>query len=131
VSSIEIVQYRAVTEKEGAIYVNFISWLCGRVWPRRTPFSIYHRGIKKADRRDHQGAIDDYTTAIEMPDTPEYMIAMALYNRALAHVSSGDNQKGIEDLNAVLRTDKTPVNVKTATRQKLARTEARARKGDS
>lgn len=111
--------------------MKIIDTIFGRVWLRRTPFSFYQRGIKKANKLDHQGAIDDYTTTIEMPDTPEYMIAMALYNRALAHVSIGENQKGTEDLNAVLGIDHAPANVKTVARQKLARMEARARKSKS
>ena len=111
--------------------MKIIDRIFGRIWPRRAPFSFYHRRITKANKLNHQGAINDFTTTIEMPDTPEYMIAMALFNRALAHVSNGDNQKGKEDLDAVLEIDDAPVKVKTVTRQKLARMEARTRKGKS
>jgi hypothetical protein len=83
--------------------------------------------MAKAKKRDRQGAIDDYTAAIGMPDVPVDLKAMALYNRALAHVAAGDDPKGIEDLDAVLAIDETLVNVKTMARQKLARVESRCK----
>ena len=83
--------------------------------------------MAKAKRHDHEGALDDYTTAISMPDTPSDVRAMALYKRALLHVANGDFTRGVDDLDKVLAMDEAPVNVKRRARQKLARREARSR----
>jgi hypothetical protein len=82
--------------------------------------------MTKAKNHDHQGAIDDYTTTLGMPHTPAAMKAMILYNRALVHLATGDECKGIEDLDAVLAMHEAPANVRTMARQKLARIEIRS-----
>ena len=91
---------------------------------------LYKRGMSKAKKHDHRGAIDDYTTTVGMPDAPANVKAMVLYNRALVHVANGDFCKGADDLEAVLEMDEAPVNVKTMARQKLAKREVRSRKSN-
>ncbi len=54
---------------------------------------------------------------IGMPGTPADVIAMALYNRALVHVATGGDQKGVDDLIAVIAMDEAQVNVKTKASQ--------------
>jgi hypothetical protein len=83
--------------------------------------------MARAKKHDREGAIDDYTATIGMPNTPPNVRAMALYNRALVLVATGDNQKGVADLNAVLAMDESPSNVKTKAREKLAKIETRSR----
>ena len=56
-----------------------------------------------------------------MPDTPADVKAMVLYNRALVHVATGDDQRAVDDFDAVLTMDEAPVHVKTMARQKLAK----------
>lgn len=92
--------------------------------------SLYRRGMAKAKSRDRQGAIDDYTATIDVPDVPTDVKAMALFNRALVYVAGGDNGKGVDDLEAVLAMDETLVNVKTMARQKLFRMESRTGKSN-
>jgi hypothetical protein len=82
----------------------------------------------KAKKRDHQGAIVDYTAAIGIKDTPADVMAMALYHRALEHMAAGDDQKGSDDLQAVLALQESLVNVKTMARQMLARMTSQATK---
>ncbi len=108
--------------------MNIFHWLTSCFSGRGKAMSLYKRGMAKAKKHDHQGAIEDYTTTIGMPGTPAGLMAMVLYNRALAHVAAGDERNGIVDLDAVLAMSETLVNVKTMARQKLARMESRSRK---
>jgi hypothetical protein len=108
--------------------MNFVDWLKGRFSDRCKSLSFYKRGVARAKKRDHVGAIDDYTTAIEMPASPLDVIAMSLFNRALVYVAAGDERRGIDDLGVLLAMDMAPVNVKTVARIKLARIESRSRK---
>ena len=96
-------------------------WFTGGLYNSRSAMSFYKRGITKARKHDHQGAIEDYTTSIDMIETPDDLRAMALYNRALVHRANGDNQSGIDDLETVLAMDEAPINVATMARIKLAR----------
>ena len=109
--------------------MDILRWLTGHFSHRGKALSLYRRGMVRAKKHDHQGAIDDYTTTIGMPNVPTDVRAMALYNRALVHVAMGDERKGIKDLEAVLAMDESLVNVKTMARQKLARMETRSHKG--
>ncbi len=111
--------------------MNVINWLTTRFSLRGKSLALYKRGMTKAAKQDHQGAIDDYTAAIAMPGIPTDVIAMVLYNRALVYVSSGDNCKGTDDLEAVLAMSEPLINIKTMARHKLARMESRANKSDT
>ena len=110
--------------------MNIFRWLTNCFSGRGKAMSLYKRGMAKAKKHDHQGAIEDYTTMISMPDTPADLMAMVLYNRALVHVAAGDDQKGAVDLDAVLAMNEALVNVKTMARQKLARMESRSSKSN-
>ncbi len=111
--------------------MNVFNWLGGHFSNRGKALSMYRRGMARAKKHDHQGAIDDYTTTINTEDAPTDVKAMALYNRALVYVATGDDRKGVDDLDAVLAMDAGLVNVKTMARQKLARMESRSAKKKS
>jgi hypothetical protein len=108
--------------------MTFFRWLVSKLSGRNKALSLYKRGMKKATKRDHEGAIADYTATIGIPDAPAELIAMVLYNRALVYVATGDDRKGNDDLEAVLAMKEGLVNVKTMARQKLARMESRSNK---
>ena len=107
--------------------MNFLNWLGRHFSDHDEALSLYRRGMSKAKNHDHQGAIEDYTKAIGIPNMRADLKAMVLYNRALVSVARGDNRKGAEDLDAVLLMDEAPTNVKTMAKQKLARMESRSR----
>lgn len=107
--------------------MRLINWFRGRLTNRGKAISRYQRGITKAKKHDQQGAIDDYTDAIDMPYAPSDVIAMAMLNRALVQVAIGEFKKGVDDLSAVLAMDGAPTNVKEMAKQKLARRESRTR----
>jgi hypothetical protein len=109
--------------------MNVFQWLSERFSLRGRALFIYQRGIARSKKRNHQGAIDDYTATIGMPDTPIDRKAMALYQRALAHVAVGDAQKGTDDLHAVVAMGEGMVNVRSMARQELVRMETRPGKG--
>lgn len=108
--------------------MNILHWLISCFSDRAKAVSLYKRGMAKAKKHDHQGALKDYTTTIGMPGTPADLLAMVLYNRALVYVAVGDEHKGTADLDAVLAMNAVLVNVKAMARQKLARMNSRAGK---
>lgn len=108
--------------------MNIFHWLTSCLSGRGKAVSLYKRGMAKAKKHDHQGALEDYTTTIGMPGTPADLLAMVLYNRALVYVAAGDDRMGVADLDAVLAMNEALVNVKTTARQKLARMESRSSK---
>ena len=111
--------------------MNIFGWLISCFSGRGKAKSLYRRGMAKAKKHDHQGAIEDYTTMIGMPGTPADLMAMVLDNRALVHVASGNGKMGAVDLDAVLAMTGALVNVKTMARQKLARIKSRSHKSPS
>lgn len=102
------------------------SWLFGVFSGRTKAMSQYHSGMAKAEKHNHQGAIDDYSAAIDDKAAARDVRAMALYNRALVFYAIGDNVKAAQDLNLVLGMEESFVNIKTMARQKLARMVTRA-----
>jgi hypothetical protein len=108
--------------------MKIFKWIQGHFSSEGRALTLYRRGMARAKMHDHQGAIDDYTETIEMPEAPANVKAMARYNRALVHVATGDFAKGVADLDAVLAMDDAPLNVKRMAKQKLAKRESRSRK---
>ena len=102
------------------------NWLTGHFSDRGKALSLYRRGMARAKKHNHQGAINDYTAAIDMPDIPASMKAMALYNRAVMHVAAGDRSDGMDDLDAVLAMDGAFVNVRSMAKHKLAMMKSRS-----
>jgi tetratricopeptide (TPR) repeat protein len=98
---------------------------------RGKALSLYRRGMGRANEHDHDGAIRDYTAAIEMQAVPPDVKAMTLYNRALAYAAAGDDAKASGDLQAVLALAEAPADVKTACRQKLERMRRRSERNIS
>jgi hypothetical protein len=101
-------------------------WYSGR----GKALSRYRRGMERAKQQDHAGAIDDYTAAINMPQVPPDVKAMALFNRALILASDGDNPQARTDLNRVLAMAETPADVRTEARRKLVRMERQTSRAD-
>ena len=77
--------------------------------------------MEKARSHDQGGAIAAYTKVIDLADSPTDIVAMAMFNRALAEIASGDFGKGVEDLTAVIDMDGAPPKVKKMAKQKLAK----------
>ena len=105
--------------------MRMLEWLTGRFSRRGSAIALYKRGMAKARKKNHLGAIEDYTVAIEMSETPCDVRAMTLYNRALVYTNTGEEAKGVADLNAILAMGEMLINVKSMARQKLARISAR------
>ena len=106
--------------------MNFFSWLTGHFSNRGRALFLCKRGMRKARNHDHEGAIDDYSTAIDMPNASPDLMAMAQYNRALVHLATKNDPQAIEDLNLILAMKETLTNVKTMARQVLIRIEGRS-----
>jgi tetratricopeptide (TPR) repeat protein len=83
--------------------------------------TLQQRGMAKAKREDWSGAIDDYTAAIDFPQAPHEVKAMAYFNRALAYAHLGRHANAEEDLQALLATPGAPEHIRSAAKEKLAR----------
>jgi hypothetical protein len=67
------------------------------------------------------GAIAEYDAVIAAPAATADLVLMARYNRALVNAASGNRQLAEEELQEVVALGETPINIRTAARQKLAR----------
>ncbi len=65
--------------------------------------------------------MDDYTAVIDAADAPADLRAMALYNRALLHVSRKDLRRATDDLQAVLATELRRHDIQSAATRTLDR----------
>jgi hypothetical protein len=84
----------------------------------------------KANTQNYDGAIADYSAAIQLPTIPADVKAMALYNRALAYSAVQDDVRAAEDLAAVLGMPGLPDNIRTAAEQRRERIRRRSEKTD-
>jgi tetratricopeptide (TPR) repeat protein len=101
--------------------MGFFDRLLGGISVRAAALSHYKRGLAKGKKRDQYGAIDDYTAAINSPEVPIDIRAMALYNRGLLYASMKDSAKAAEDLRAVIEMEEPLSKIKSAARQTLDR----------
>ncbi len=108
--------------------MSFIGWVKSLFSPRGKAISLYRRGMAKANQHDFQGAIADYSAAIEEPHFPTDVKAMAIYNRALAYSAIHEDTKAIEDLETVLEMPGLPPTVKTHAQERRQRLRQRCEK---
>ena len=101
--------------------MNFTTWVKSCFSHRGKALSLYRSGMAKANKRDYDGAIDDYSAAIRAPNIPTDVKAMALYNRALAYSAIHKDEKSVADLTAVLEMAGLPKNIKTEARERRER----------
>jgi len=102
----------------------FKRWL----WPRSVrsdAMSHYKRGLACGESKDLKGALSAYTSAIELPDAPDDVKAMALYNRALILVAEGAIEKALADLKVVMELPVPLHVIKLAARRRLERLQHR------
>ena len=110
---------------------NIFDCLVNPLSSRGRALSLYRRGIARTKKHDQQGAIDDYTATIDMPNAPSDVKAMARYNRALVHMATGDYRKGVDDLDVVLAIDEAPSSIKRLAGRRLAKRESRSRQAEA
>jgi hypothetical protein len=97
-------------------------------WPRsirNEVLSLYKLGMARAEKEDPTGAMEAYTSAIERPDAPDDVRAMALYNRALLYAAGGNTDKALADLQAIMGMPTPLRGVKQAARRRLERLQHR------
>ena len=88
---------------------------------RAKSLSVFRGGLSKAKAGDFQGAILEYSKVIDAPSNPPDLVAMAMYNRALAYSAIGNEERAAEDLKRVLRMPELPENIKTSAIQRQER----------
>jgi len=93
-------------------------------WPRSArsdAMSLYKKGLTCSERKDLTGALHAYTLAIESPDAPEDVKAMALYNRALVLAANGAVEEAEGDLQVVMNLPVPLHAIKLAAKRRLER----------
>jgi hypothetical protein len=101
--------------------MNILKWIGWWQSARGSAMSSYKRGLWRTKTNDPQGAMSDFTAAIEQRDVPADVKAMALYNRALLFAATHDTQKADNDLKAVLAIASPLPEIKLAARRRLER----------
>jgi hypothetical protein len=97
-------------------------------WPRSVRNEVlwlYRLGMACTEREDAKGALSAYTSAIEHPDSPDDVKAMALYNRALLFTGKGNADKALVDLQAIIEIPIPLHGVKLAAKRRLERLQHR------
>ncbi|MBN2290963.1 MAG: hypothetical protein JXM70_00975 [Pirellulales bacterium] len=85
--------------------------------------------MAKANKHDYDGAIADYSAAIQSPNIPADVKAMALYNRALVYSAIHEDKKSAEDLMAVLEMPGLPKNIQMEAQERRERIRRRKERG--
>jgi tetratricopeptide (TPR) repeat protein len=101
-----------------------MSFISRWFWPRSVrseALSLYKGGLACAEKEDSKAAMDAYTAAIELPDAPDDVKAMALYNRALLFAAAGRTDKALADLQTVMEMPMPMHGIKLAARRRLER----------
>ncbi len=109
--------------------MSFTDWVKSCFSRRGKAVSLYRSGMAKANKRDHDGAIADYSAAIQVPNIPTDVKAMTLYNRALAYSAIHEDAKSAEDLAAVLELPGVPANIRTRAEERRERIRQRDKRG--
>ena len=111
--------------------MSFTTWVMSWFSQRGKALALYRGGMAKASQRDYEGAIADYSAAIQAPEIPTDVKAMAVYNRALAYSAIDEDAKAAEDLAGLLEMPGLPENVRTAAQQRRERLRRRNEDADS
>lgn len=101
--------------------MGFLSDILGLFSVRGKAMAMYKRGMHKADQRDFDGAISDYTAVVETRQAPGDVRAMALLNRALVFSRAHEVEKAEKDLATVLAMPEASAQVKAAAQEKVQR----------
>ena len=101
--------------------MSFASWLKSCFSHHGKAVSLYRSGMAKANERDYDSAIADYSAAIGKPNIPTDVKAMAIYNRALAYSAMHEDAKSAEDIAAVLELPGLPQNIKMQAKERQER----------
>lgn len=112
--------------------MSLIRWVKSLLTHRGKALSLYRAGMAKAKNGDFKGAIEDYSAAIEAPDIPMDVKAMATYNRSLAYSALHEHEKAAEDLATMLDMPGLSEEIRTAAHQRRERLKKRSeREGDA
>lgn len=101
--------------------MSFLSLVKGLFSRRERGLAHYRSGMNRAKRKDYAGAIADYTAAMRSLEPSSDVMAMALYNRALAYSAIDQPDKAAVDLTQVLATPGLPEKIKLAAGQRRER----------
>jgi Tfp pilus assembly protein PilF len=105
--------------------MNILTWLKSLFSRRERSLAVYRSGMVKAKKGDFAGAIVDYTQTLEAKNTPPDVVAMAMYNRALAYSAIHEDAKAAQDLKNVLAMPSLPESIKVAASQRQERVRRR------
>lgn len=105
--------------------MSLMDWLKSKISHRGKSLARYRSGMLKAKKGDFAGAISDYSASVAAAGIPSDVLAMSLYNRALAYSAIGEDDKAADDLQRVLSMPGLPENIKVAASQRRERVRRR------
>jgi hypothetical protein len=100
-------------------------WLFAWRSVRSEAMHNYHLGLARDKKGNSDGAIAAYSSTISAANAPDYVKAMALYNRALLFAARGENNKAAADLNAIMVMPTSVRGVTDAAKRRLERLQRR------
>lgn len=101
--------------------MNFFKRILGRFTTRGRALAKVAKGRDCATNREPDIAINYYTEVVDAPESPREVIAMALFNRALAYSTTGREDEAVKDLNAILSMPESILEIKKSASDKLVR----------
>ena len=106
--------------------MNLLHKLFGRFTSRGRALIQLNKGRESAATRDFNDAVVHYTELVKDPNAPRDIIAMALFNRALACSATHQDKDAERDLVEVLEMREDFPKIKKFAREKLLRIRKRS-----
>lgn len=111
--------------------MSFLMRLASRFTARGRALAKVAKGRVCASKREPDNAIKYYTKVIDTPDSPQDVIAMALFNRALVFTTIGMERRATEDLTTILCMPEAIPKIKKSARDKLVRMQRKLEREES
>lgn len=111
--------------------MNLFRQIANRFSFRGRALAQVDKGMASAKKDEAVDAIRIYSDVITSKETPRDVMAMALFNRALAYTTTGQLRQATEDLRAVLNMPETMSKIKKSASDKLVRMERKLKRKET
>lgn len=101
--------------------MNFFKRFTDRFTARGRVLALVEQGMKLAKKNESGKAIELYSKVINSLEAPRDVIAMAMFNRALAHSASDNEKEAEQDLKAIMAMPESLTQIKKSANDKLVR----------
>ncbi|QEG21076.1 tetratricopeptide repeat protein [Mariniblastus fucicola] len=101
--------------------MNFIKRFTSSFTTRGRTLAQVEKGMALANKNQSDKAIDIYSAVIASSETPRDVLAMAMFNRALAYTATNKPEEATLDLKAILAMPESFPKIKRSASDKLVR----------